>query len=42
MEAQLGWRQLEDQPTAVGIDIRKAEDIAEKRPGALRVFGIDD
>ena len=42
MDAELGGRQGEDEPTPAGIDRRKLQHVAKECPSLLGVAGIED
>src|ERR1700722_5560563 len=42
MNTEFGRGQFEDEPAPVGVDIRKAEKVAEEGPRLLGVLGVDD
>ena len=42
MDPQLCWRELEDEPTAMGVDVGQLEHVAEERSSPLGILGIDN
>src|SRR6266487_961583 len=42
VDGDLGWRQLEDQPTVTGVDPGKSEHVADEDPVGLRVGAVEN
>src|SRR5262249_31146847 len=42
VNAELGGRQGEDEPSVTGVDVRQLEDVAKEGPDGVRLGGVDE